>query len=191
MTYLSSCILIASVAASFYTIELFGRRTLILVGGVSLFLVNIALGITGVVPRTDAVLNVTLAFICIWVFIYASCFAGTGWTLAAEIATPRLRAKTTALAYSTYTLVGLIFSVTVPLMLATTGPGAANWGVKTLFMYAGLMAIGTVMNFIFLPETKGRTFSELDEMYEARIPPRRMKNYKTRVEQIGEKQHGR
>jgi hypothetical protein len=37
-------------------------------------------------------------------------------------------------------------------MLAVTGPGARNWGTKTLFLFAILLAAGTVINYFLLPE---------------------------------------
>ncbi|WWC89877.1 uncharacterized protein L201_004805 [Kwoniella dendrophila CBS 6074] len=180
------CILIGSLMVSFYGIERFGRRTLILSGGAACTLFNVAIAGLGFAKKSDATDNATLAFICLWVFMYAFGFAGTGWTCAAEIATPRLRAKTTAFAASTNAISGAIFNSTVPLMIAAT---SRNWGVKTLFMFAILGGIGTVINFFLLPETKGRTFGEMDEMYDLRIAPRKMKAYVTTLEESGQKQH--
>lgn len=49
----------------------------------------------------------------------------------------------------------------VPLMISNSGAGSRGWGVKTLFMFAILVACGTTLNFFLLPETKGRTFNEV------------------------------
>lgn len=148
----SRCILLFGLLVSFYTVEKFGRRTLILTGGVTLAIVNIVIACLGFPDKTDTVLNLTLAFICIWVFLYATMFAGTAWTLAGEIASPRLRSKTTTFSTNTYSIHGLVFSTTVPFMLATSGPGARNWGQKSLFLFAILSAIGTVVNYFIVPE---------------------------------------
>lgn len=37
-------------------------------------------------------------------------------------------------------------------MLASTGKGARNWGVKTMYLFACLGAIGLVINYFILPE---------------------------------------
>jgi hypothetical protein len=37
-------------------------------------------------------------------------------------------------------------------MLSDSGTNATGWGVKTLYMFAILTAIGVVLNYIFLPE---------------------------------------
>ncbi|WRT67706.1 uncharacterized protein IL334_004678 [Kwoniella shivajii] len=180
------CILIFSLMVSFYGIERLGRRTLILTGGLACTVFNVAIAGLGFAKKSDATDSATLAFICLWVFMYAFGFAGTGWTCAAEIATPRLRAKTTAFAASTNAISGAIFNSTVPLMISAT---SRNWGVKTLFMFAILGGFGTVINFFMLPETKGRTFAEMDEMYDLKIAPRKMKSHVTSLEQSGLKNH--
>ncbi|WVW82919.1 hypothetical protein I302_104933 [Kwoniella bestiolae CBS 10118] len=180
------CILIFSLMVSFYGIERLGRRTLILSGGLACTVFNVAIASLGFAKKSSSVDSATLAFICLWVFMYAFGFAGTGWTCAAEIATPRLRAKTTAFAASTNAISGAIFNSTVPLMISAT---SRNWGVKTLYMFAILGGVGTVINFFLLPETKGRTFAELDEMYDLKISPRKMKAHVTTLEESGLKQH--
>ncbi|OCF31720.1 hypothetical protein I316_06527 [Kwoniella heveanensis BCC8398] len=180
------CILLFSLMVSFYGIERFGRRTLILSGGLSCTVFNIAIASLGFAHKSDSTDSATLAFICLWVFMYAFGFAGTGWTCAAEIATPRLRAKTTAFAASTNAISGAIFNSVVPLMISAT---SRNWGVKTLYMFAILGGTGTVINFFLLPETKGRTFAEMDEMYDQKIAPRKMKAHVTTLEERGLKQH--
>ncbi|GFZ49652.1 hypothetical protein JCM24511_07053 [Saitozyma sp. JCM 24511] len=182
-----SGLLVFMVLVSFYLTERFGRRSLLLTGGTGCFVCNIILGTLGVVKRTDAVLHATLAVICIWVLFYAGCLAGVGWGLTSEIATPRLRARTAGVVINGSQSFSLMFGYTVPLMLASTGSGARNWGVKTLYLFACTGGIGLVINYFILPEVRGRSFAELDEMFEARISPRRMKSHVTEVERSGAK----
>lgn len=161
------------VLVSFYLTERFGRRSLLLTGGTGCFVCNIILGTLGVVKRTDAVLHATLAVICIWVLFYAGCLAGVGWGLTSEIATPRLRARTAGVVINGSQSFSLMFGYTVgeavvstlgrvidysnqvPLMLASTGSGARNWGVKTLYLFACTGGIGLVINYFILPEVRG------------------------------------
>ena len=51
----------------------------------------------------------------------------------------------------------------------------ANLGAKTYLIFAGWMLICLVLTFLYLPETKGRTSAELDEMFAAGVPSRRFK----------------
>ncbi|WVQ63618.1 uncharacterized protein L199_001771 [Kwoniella botswanensis] len=183
------CILIGANIVSFYLVERAGRRTLILCGGAASAVLCVVIGVMGVIEQTTSSQSASLAVICIWVVVYALCFAGTGWLLAGEISTPRLRAKTSSFIAATNAIAGTLYNTTVPLMLGTDGAGARGWGLKTLFMFAILSAVGTVLCYFLVPETKGRTFNELDEMYEAGIPPRNMKKHITRIEEAGLKVH--
>ena len=86
----------------------------------------------------------------------------------------------------------LIWAYTVPLMLS---PAADNWGLKTsqclsfdarfdsdkppAFLYGCLSAIGLVAVFFIMPEVKGRTYHDLDEMFLARVPTSKFKTYQT------------
>ncbi|RSH79596.1 uncharacterized protein EHS24_009246 [Apiotrichum porosum] len=180
-------LLVFMVGVSFYSTERFGRRTLVFVGGIGCFVCNIVLGTLGVVKRTDVVLNVTLAVICIWVLFYAGCLGGVCWGLTSEISTPRLRARTTGIVVNMSTCFSLLFGYTVPLMLAAKGSGARNWGVKTMYLFACLGGIGLVVNYFLLPEVRGRTFAEVDEMFEVGVPPRKTKSYVTRAQRSGQK----
>jgi SP family sugar:H+ symporter-like MFS transporter len=98
---------------AFYLIERLGRRTLVLAGGIGCCIFNILIGSMGLLEQTSAVQSATLAIICMWVFTYACGFAGTGWTVAGEVATPRLRAKTTAFVAATNAISGAIYNSTV------------------------------------------------------------------------------
>ena len=71
----------------------------------------------GVIKQTTTSQNATLAVICIWVFVYALGFAGTGWILAGEVATPRLRAKTAAFTAASNGVAGAIYDTTVSFCL--------------------------------------------------------------------------
>jgi hypothetical protein len=164
-----SCIvftlLVATLSVSFYCTDRFGRRTLLFTGGMGCFICNIILGTLGVVKHTPAVLNATLGVICVWVVIYAACLGGVCWGLSSEIATPRLRAHDGGRGQHVHPVFSAI-RVHCPPHAQQQGQASRNWGVKTMFLFACLGGIGLVINYFLLPELKGRTYAELDEMYE-------------------------
>jgi hypothetical protein len=49
-------------------------------------------------------------------------------------------------------------------------PQYAGWGAKIGFFFGPLAALFTVLVWFTVPETMGRTYAELDELYERRIP---------------------
>jgi SP family general alpha glucoside:H+ symporter-like MFS transporter len=108
------------------------------------------------------------------------------YCLVGEIGSTRLRAKTVVLARNLYNLGGVVVNVLNPQMLNPTawdlGPRAAYlWFMTGLvgiicksrrnitgrYLY---ISLGT---YFRLPEPKGRTFGELDIMFEDRVPARK------------------
>lgn len=56
----------------------------------------------------------------------------------------------------------------MPLLLSNQG---ANLGQKTGLFFGGLSWLYLIPLFFLFPETKGRTYQELDELFERNIKP--------------------
>ena len=56
-------------------------------------------------------------------------------------------------------------------------PDKANLKGKVGFIFGGLSAIATLWSFFYVPELKGRTFDEIDHMFQSKIKPRNMASY--------------
>lgn len=61
-------------------------------------------------------------------------------------------------------------------------PNEWNWAGMTGFFYAGLTALLITFMWFMLPETKDRTFAELDVLFENMVPAREFA--KTNVDQF-------
>lgn len=66
-------------------------------------------------------------------------------------------------------------------------PDAGDLGVKAIYVWAGLLVPTTIILYFFYPETYGRTYWELDELYERKIPAWKFKNTATSADQSGNK----
>lgn len=73
-------------------------------------------------------------------------------------------------------LTGILFNYTVPLMLSNQNAG---WGQKTGLFFAGTTAVYLIPCFFLFPETKGRTYAELDELFERGVPAWKFATTKT------------
>jgi SP family general alpha glucoside:H+ symporter-like MFS transporter len=62
-------------------------------------------------------------------------------------------------------------------------PTAWNWGAKAGFFWAAAGALCTVWTYFLLPEPKGRSYAEMDILFEARIGARKFRE--TSVESFG------
>ena len=66
-------------------------------------------------------------------------------------------------------------------------PDAGNLGVKAVYVWAGLLIPTTILLWFFYPETYGRTYWELDELYERKVPAWKFKSTPTMSDQSGAK----
>ncbi|KAJ7362346.1 hypothetical protein DFH08DRAFT_667367, partial [Mycena albidolilacea] len=95
----------------------------------------------------------------------------------AEVGSTRLRAKTIVLARCSYHIMNIICGIIVPRMLS---PTAWNWGPKSGFFWAGSAALSALYCWLRLPETRGRSYGELDILFENKVPAWRFS--KTKVD---------
>lgn len=51
-------------------------------------------------------------------------------------------------------------------------PDQGNLGGKIAFIFAGFLGVSCAGVWLYYPETKGRTFAEIDRLFEMRVPPR-------------------
>ena len=109
--------LVASTAA-FPLTEIFGRRALIVPQQFILCVMLLLIGIMGCVPNQHKAGYGIIAFIYVWAIIYQLSIGATGFVLASEIATMRLRGATQGLITITNACWGLIMQFTVPYMVS-------------------------------------------------------------------------
>ncbi|EIN04153.1 maltose permease [Punctularia strigosozonata HHB-11173 SS5] len=162
----------------------FGRRTLYTAGmaimAVVLFIIG-GLGFIGTNSSTMAIGSLLIALN----FIYNSTLGPICYTLIGEISSTRLRQKSIVLSRISYQIMNIVCGIIVPRMLS---PTSWNWGPKSGFFWAGSATLSTLYCFLRLPETKGRSYGELDLLFESKTPAWRFKS--TKVDQFGTHHHG-
>ncbi|SPO05070.1 related to MFS alpha-glucoside transporter [Cephalotrichum gorgonifer] len=174
--FLTSCmmyvVMLISTCAAFPLVEIVGRRKLIVPALFILSAILLVMGILGCFPQVKGALWGIVVMMYAWAFVYQLSIGATGFVLASEIATLRLRAATQALVTVMNGVWGLIMQFTVPYMINTD---AGNLGGKTGFIFFGTGILTAVIGFFLFPETKGITFEQMDELYARGVPPRQFK----------------
>lgn len=155
--------------------ERVGRRPMFLCGIITLGVLALLIGITGKILSSRAWWAMVV-FIGIWGFVYQATIGAVGWSIAAEVSTPRLRSPTQAIANMTSSIISTIVIFVIPFMV---NPDAANLKTNATFIFAGLSTVCSVIVYLFFPELKGRSFYELDEMFGTKVKTRDFKTYKT------------
>ncbi|ORY27930.1 and other transporter-domain-containing protein [Naematelia encephala] len=183
VSILTFVMLIVAISFSLFACEYIGRRPLLIGGCALMCLFNIGLATTGFWSSTRAGKAALGCLLC-WVLCYGASAGPIGFVAAAETSTPRLRAQTTSFNLGCYGLGFVVFQWSVSYMIS---PDAANMGVKAIYIWAGLLIPTTVILYFFYPETYGRTYWELDELYERKIPARKFRNTATLSDASGHK----
>ncbi|OAP60823.1 hypothetical protein AYL99_05825 [Fonsecaea erecta] len=163
---------------SWYLIERVGRRNLTVYGTLALtFMLWIMGGLA--VGGSRGELRGAIAMVQIYSWVYSLTIGATAYTYLTEVATARLRVKTMAVGLATQSCFGLLWSFVLPYLF---NPDKANLGGKVGFIFGGL----AIPCFVFLwwlqPETAGRSYEELDELFVKKVPARQFKTYTTEVE---------
>lgn len=94
-----------------------------------------------------------------------------------EAAAQRVKEKTNLLACVLSVLTTFVTSFTMPYLINAK---YANLGGKVGFIYGAINFIMVVLVFFFIPELKGRTLEEVDQLFASGAPLRSFKNISTR-----------
>ncbi|EMG47883.1 hypothetical protein G210_1642, partial [Candida maltosa Xu316] len=113
------------------------------------------------------------SMLMVYTFVYDLTIGPLCYCIVGEIPSSKLRAKTVMLARNLYNVSGIVNAIVIPYML---NPTEWNWKAKTAFLWAGIAVFSMVWVYFELPETKGRTFAELDKLFEAKVPARKFKD---------------
>lgn len=164
-----------------------GRRTLYLGGLCGLCTMLLVMGFLGLVPaahKSEASLA-TGSMMIIWALFYQLSVGTVTYSLVAELSTRRLQIKTVVLGRNLYNIVAIICGVLTPYML---NPGAWDWGNYAGFFWGGICFLCIIYTFFRVPEPKGRSFAELDLLFEQKVSARKFA--KTRVDVFDETHEG-
>lgn len=163
---------------SYFLIDRLGRRNLMIYGLGALTVILLLTGGLAVVGSGSAIQG-TVALILIYCWWYNLTIGAAGYTILAEVSTSRLRIKTIAIGLAVQNALYTMWSFTLPFLF---NPNEANLGAKVTFIFGGLSVLCLVYLWFYQPETAGRTYGELDEMFVKKISARKFRDYQTNAE---------
>lgn len=142
-----------------------GRKPLLLTGAFGMLSTMLIVGIIASQFQdswADHAAAGWAAVVMIWLYImnFAYSWGPVSWTLIAEVFPLSTRAKGTSIAASANWMNNFIIAFVTPTLLARI-----SWGLYILF--AGFLTVGIVFVWFFVPETKGKTLEEMDQVFGA------------------------
>ena len=169
----TACGLLGNIV-SWFVVNRVGRRKVFLGGMFTLTAILIIIGILDVVP-TSAAKWVQSGLTVFYAFVYFLSLGAMAFVILGEASSTTLRAPTIALATATQAVMGTAFNFAIPYMV---NPTAANLKGKVGFVFGGLGLLASIGSWFLIPELKDRTFDEIDQMFQKKVPPRKMGSYK-------------
>jgi hypothetical protein len=99
---------------------------------------------------------------------------GAAMAVAGEVSSVSLRSKTLGVGIASNYLFSTIWLVVLPYLF---NEDQANLGGKIGFVFFGQALLWMVAVWFEVPNTNGRSYDELDVMFEARVPTRKFKTW--------------
>jgi len=154
---------VCSTPISFWTIEKFGRRPLLIWGALGMVVCQFIVAIAGTVNGGNpATVRAMIAFICIYIFFFASTWGPGAWVVIGEIFPLPIRSRGVGLSTASNWLWNCIIAVITPYMV---GADQGNLGAKVFFIWGSLCACCFLYAYFLIPETKGLTLEQVDQMF--------------------------
>ncbi|KAL3431759.1 general substrate transporter [Aspergillus tetrazonus] len=149
----------------------FGRRTLYVVGLLLLVIILFSVGFTSL-SDTKAASWAIGSLLLLFTFTYDCTIGPVCYSIVSEIPSTQLRGKTIVLARNVYNMFMIVNGIIVPRML---NPTAWDWRGLAGFFWGGITLVLLCWAYFRLPESKGRTFAEMDILFERRVNARRFR----------------
>ncbi|GIJ90443.1 hypothetical protein Asppvi_009397 [Aspergillus pseudoviridinutans] len=161
-------------AGSWFLMTYTGRRTLHIGGLASLFTLLVITGSLSFAPGDDSAAKWAIgAMLIIFTFCYDFTIGPVTYSLVSELSSTRLKAKTIVLARVGYNVSNIVVNVLTNYQLNST---AWNWGARSAYFWAGTCLVCLVWSYFRLPEPKGRTYEELDLLFEQGVSARKFRD---------------
>jgi MFS family permease len=173
---------VCSTPISFYTVEKFGRRPLLVIGAFGMLVCQFLVAIIGVsvgfnhthtnadgnpIANNISAVNAQISFIAIFIFFFASTWGPGAWILIGEIFPLPVRSRGVALSTASNWLWNTIIAVITPYMV---GEDHGNLKSSVFFVWGGLCTAAFVYSYFLVPETKGLSLEQVDRMMEETNP---------------------
>lgn len=152
----------------------FGRRRLAITSLLGATVLWAAIGIAGI-WSTMAVAYFVAVALLLTIIVCGMGVWGTSYAIMGEVSSLAMRAKTQALGSVVQQGSSAVMSVILPYAY---NPDAGDLKAKSGFIYVGTCALAVGLTWLIVPEMKGRTVGEIDQMFSQNVPVREFKKWK-------------
>ncbi|CAK7223760.1 Plasma membrane low glucose sensor [Sporothrix bragantina] len=180
---ITSGINVVSTLPGLWATERWGRRPLLLGGAIGMCVSQLLVALLGTLTTGQneagdiivfdlAAQKASIAFVCIYIFFFASTWGPLGWVVTGEIFPLKHRARALAMTTATNWLLNWAIAYSTP-NLVNYGPGYANLQSKIFFVWFAACFLCIAFVYFFIYETKGLSLEEIDQMYTEGVSARK------------------
>lgn len=164
---------------SWFLVERLGRRLMMLFGVGILLVICVVQGGLDIMSTRDS-LRGAVSMCLMYSFFYNIAIGAVAFTILAEVSTSRLRVKTIAFGLACQNGLNVMWSFTLPYLF---NPDQLALGGKLGFVFGGTALLSLVYLWFCQPETRGRSYAELDEMFLKKVKARDFKKYRSDIQE--------
>ena len=158
-------------------LRLYGRRTTFTIGIATLCVLQLIVGFLQLPSSYNTNTGFRMGQIVLLYLagaVYNLSIGPLTYTILTEVPSIRLRSKQVAIAISCDAAYGIVTNFITPYLI---NPGEANAKGKVDFLWGGITFFSFLWCYFRLPETKHRTFEEIDYLFENKVPNKQFKHY--------------
>ncbi|KAI0872347.1 general substrate transporter [Hypoxylon argillaceum] len=179
ISLITTLVNVLSTPISFVTIEKFGRRAILICGGIGMVVCQFIIAIVGVTAgRSDlnnkSAVSAMIAFIAINISFFASTWGPTAWVVVGEIFPLPIRSRGVGISTASNWFWNTIIAVITPFLVSAD---KADLGPKVFFLWGSLCIFSTLFAYFLVPELKGLSLEQAD-MCMAAVPPRKSRAWR-------------
>ncbi|KXJ87014.1 maltose permease [Microdochium bolleyi] len=161
---------------SWFVMARYGRRRIFNVGMCGLIVLMLIIGILDSIPgRPAGVAWAESTLMLVWNGCYDLSVGPIVFVILGECSATRVRSKTIAVATAAQAVAGILMTIAIPYMI---NPDQANMQGKLGYFFGGLGVGCLAWGYFRIPETKGRTYEELDIMFDREVAAKDFAKYK-------------
>ncbi|KAF6821997.1 hypothetical protein CPLU01_12275 [Colletotrichum plurivorum] len=170
ISLITTLVNVVTTPLAFWTIERFGRRPLLIGGGLGMFVTQFVIGAVGTaLPTDEAAVKGMIFLICVQIFFFATTWGPAAWVVVGEIFSLPIRSRGVAISTASCWFWNCVLAVIAPYMTGDE-KGAVNLGPKIFFFWGSLCFLGTCFAYFLVPEMKGLSLEQVDRMLEETSP---------------------
>lgn len=144
-----------------FFIEYYGRRNVLLYGGVIMTISNFIVASVGTTVKIDKSVYVVITFICTFIAAFSATWGGVVWVISAELFPLGVRSKSTAICTAANWLSNFICSLITPYVVSSQAQDSTN----IFFIWGAVNAVSLFVIYFTVYETSGLRLEEITALY--------------------------